>query len=181
MGNSARAEPAHRDQPLAGGSHTARAGGGRGACDRLDRRSPPPSPRGERERARRQGLARRAPASRAARGRPPRALAHGAPGLAAGRGRGDRLAHRRRRARVLLHRPAGDVAAVLGSPLSHEETVLGAEARIKELGITLPQPPKPKGNYVPGVRTGNPLFLSAHAPLPTERNPPPPPKAGPAL
>jgi len=41
---------------------------------------------------------------------------------------------------------------------------MSAEARIKELGITLPQPPKALGNYVPGVRVGNMLFLSGHGP-----------------
>jgi len=39
-----------------------------------------------------------------------------------------------------------------------------AEARITELGLSLPQPPKPGGNYVPGVRVGNLLFLSGHGP-----------------
>jgi enamine deaminase RidA (YjgF/YER057c/UK114 family) len=34
------------------------------------------------------------------------------------------------------------------------------EARLKELGITLPSPPAAAGNYVPAVRTGNLLFLS---------------------
>jgi enamine deaminase RidA (YjgF/YER057c/UK114 family) len=42
---------------------------------------------------------------------------------------------------------------------------MSAEARIKELGLTLPQPPKPLGNYVPGVRVGNLLFLSGHGPI----------------
>jgi enamine deaminase RidA (YjgF/YER057c/UK114 family) len=41
---------------------------------------------------------------------------------------------------------------------------MSAEARIKELGLTLPQPPKPGGNYVPGVRVGNLLYLSGHGP-----------------
>lgn len=45
---------------------------------------------------------------------------------------------------------------------------MGAEARIKELGITLPPPPKPAGNYVPGVRVGNLLFLSGHGPIHAE-------------
>ncbi|HEU4438812.1 MAG TPA: RidA family protein [Methylomirabilota bacterium] len=48
---------------------------------------------------------------------------------------------------------------------------MGAEARIKELGITLSSPPKPMGNYVPGVRVGNLLFLSGHGPLRIEGNP----------
>jgi len=42
---------------------------------------------------------------------------------------------------------------------------MSAETRIKELGLTLPQPPKPLGNYVPGVRVGNLLFLSGHGPV----------------
>jgi len=41
---------------------------------------------------------------------------------------------------------------------------MGADARIEELGITLPPPGKPLGNYVPGVRVGNLLFLSGHGP-----------------
>jgi enamine deaminase RidA (YjgF/YER057c/UK114 family) len=42
---------------------------------------------------------------------------------------------------------------------------MSAEARIKELGITLPPPVKPMGNYVPGVRVGNLLYLSGHGPI----------------
>jgi len=41
---------------------------------------------------------------------------------------------------------------------------MSAEARIKEMGLALPPPPKPGGNYVPGVRVGNLLFLSGHGP-----------------
>ena len=41
---------------------------------------------------------------------------------------------------------------------------MSVEARIKELGLALPQPPKPGGNYVPGVRVGNLLYLSGHGP-----------------
>src|SRR5262245_40175227 len=44
---------------------------------------------------------------------------------------------------------------------------MGAEAKLKELGLTLPPPAKPLGNYIPGVRVGNLLFLSGHGP---ERN-----------
>ena len=52
-----------------------------------------------------------------------RASADGAARRAAGGRRGDRLAHRRRRARVLLHRPARDrVADSRRHPLPHEET-----------------------------------------------------------
>ncbi|MGH7384503.1 MAG: RidA family protein [Candidatus Rokuibacteriota bacterium] len=48
---------------------------------------------------------------------------------------------------------------------------MGAEARIKELGITLPTPAKPMGNYVPGVRVGNLLFLSGHGPIRVDGQP----------
>ena len=41
---------------------------------------------------------------------------------------------------------------------------MGADARLEELGITLPPPAKPLGNYIPGVRVGNLLFLSGHGP-----------------
>jgi enamine deaminase RidA (YjgF/YER057c/UK114 family) len=39
-----------------------------------------------------------------------------------------------------------------------------ADAKIKELGITLPEP-KPVGNYVPGVVVGNLLYLSGQGPM----------------
>jgi enamine deaminase RidA (YjgF/YER057c/UK114 family) len=55
---------------------------------------------------------------------------------------------------------------------------MSAEARITELGITLPQPPKPLGNYVPGVRVGNLLFLSGHGPIRVEGRPAPRGKVG---
>jgi enamine deaminase RidA (YjgF/YER057c/UK114 family) len=42
---------------------------------------------------------------------------------------------------------------------------MGAEARIKQLGITFPTPGKPLGNYIPGVRIGNLLYLSGHGPI----------------
>ena len=41
---------------------------------------------------------------------------------------------------------------------------MGAEQKLKELGIILPQPPKPLANYVLAVRTGNLLFVSGHGP-----------------
>jgi enamine deaminase RidA (YjgF/YER057c/UK114 family) len=34
------------------------------------------------------------------------------------------------------------------------------EKRLKEMGIVLPRPPKPVGNYIPGVVVGNILYLS---------------------
>jgi enamine deaminase RidA (YjgF/YER057c/UK114 family) len=42
---------------------------------------------------------------------------------------------------------------------------MGAEARLKDKNITLPQPPRPMANYVGAVRTGNLLFLSGHGPM----------------
>ena len=41
---------------------------------------------------------------------------------------------------------------------------MGAEQRVKELGLELPPPPKSAGNYVAGVQTGNLLFLSGCGP-----------------
>ena len=55
---------------------------------------------------------------------------------------------------------------------------MSTEAKLKELGITLPQPPKPLGNYVPGVRVGNLLFLSGHGPIRIEGKPAPRGKLG---
>lgn len=37
---------------------------------------------------------------------------------------------------------------------------MSAEARLKELGITLPDAPKPVANYVPAVKSGNLVFVS---------------------
>ena len=38
------------------------------------------------------------------------------------------------------------------------------EQKIKDMGLKLPEIPKPLANYVPAVRTGNLLFLSGHGP-----------------
>jgi enamine deaminase RidA (YjgF/YER057c/UK114 family) len=38
------------------------------------------------------------------------------------------------------------------------------EARIRELGITLPETPKPVANYVPAVKVGNLIFASGQTP-----------------
>ncbi|MGH7276340.1 MAG: RidA family protein [Candidatus Rokuibacteriota bacterium] len=48
---------------------------------------------------------------------------------------------------------------------------MGAEARLKEQTITLPQPATPVANYVGAVRVGNLLFLSGHGPLRTDGKP----------
>jgi len=42
---------------------------------------------------------------------------------------------------------------------------MGAEARLKERNITLPQPATPLANYVGAVRAGNLLFVAGHGPL----------------
>ena len=41
---------------------------------------------------------------------------------------------------------------------------MSAEQKLNELGLTLPQPPKPIASYVPAVKTGNLLFVSGHGP-----------------
>jgi len=41
---------------------------------------------------------------------------------------------------------------------------MNAEQKLKDLGITLPESPKPVANYVSSVRTGNLLFVSGHGP-----------------
>jgi enamine deaminase RidA (YjgF/YER057c/UK114 family) len=42
---------------------------------------------------------------------------------------------------------------------------MGAEARLKELNLDLPIPPRPMANYVTAARSGNLLFLSGHGPV----------------
>ena len=41
---------------------------------------------------------------------------------------------------------------------------MNIEQRLRELGIELPPPPRPMGNYVPGVLSGNLLFMSGLGP-----------------
>jgi enamine deaminase RidA (YjgF/YER057c/UK114 family) len=52
-----------------------------------------------------------------------------------------------------------------------EEGDMGAEARLRELGIELPEPSRPVANYVGAVRVGNLLFVSGHGPLRREGRP----------
>ncbi len=42
---------------------------------------------------------------------------------------------------------------------------MSAETKLKDLGITLPTPPKPVANYVRAVQAGNLLFVSGHGPF----------------
>src|SRR5258708_1797192 len=39
------------------------------------------------------------------------------------------------------------------------------EVRIQELGLTIPEPPKPAGHFVPAVWVGNLLFVSGQIPM----------------
>src|SRR5947207_6604257 len=48
---------------------------------------------------------------------------------------------------------------------------MGAEARLKERTITLPQLATPLANYVGAVRVGSLLFVSGHGPLRTDGKP----------
>src|SRR5574340_244256 len=43
--------------------------------------------------------------------------------------------------------------------------MLSPEEKLKQLGIELPEAPKPLGSYIPLVRTGNLVFLSGILPL----------------
>ena len=49
---------------------------------------------------------------------------------------------------------------------SEQSNEMGAEERLRQLGITLPAPPEPFGTYAEAVQTGNLLFLTGM--LPTE-------------
>ncbi|CAN5696087.1 RidA family protein [soil metagenome] len=42
---------------------------------------------------------------------------------------------------------------------------MGADARIEELGLTLPKAPKPVATYVTALRQGDLLYVSGHGPL----------------
>ena len=46
-----------------------------------------------------------------------------------------------------------------------QDAAYDPEARLVELGITLPEPPSPVANYVNGVRTGNLIFLAGKGPM----------------
>jgi enamine deaminase RidA (YjgF/YER057c/UK114 family) len=45
------------------------------------------------------------------------------------------------------------------------------EEKLEEMGLALPMPAKPAGNYVPAVVTGNLVFLSGQIPRNSEGNP----------
>jgi enamine deaminase RidA (YjgF/YER057c/UK114 family) len=50
-------------------------------------------------------------------------------------------------------------------PAAAQGAAMDPEARLKELGITLPTPGAPIANYVNAVQTGNLLFLAGKGPL----------------
>ena len=52
------------------------------------------------------------------------------------------------------------------------------EARLEELGVSLPERPQPIANYVPGVRVGNLIFLSGLGPAEREDGSAPSGKVG---
>jgi enamine deaminase RidA (YjgF/YER057c/UK114 family) len=52
-----------------------------------------------------------------------------------------------------------------------EIEIMSAEARLKSLGIDLPQGRKPLGNYVGAVVLGDALYVSGHIPLGPDNQP----------
>jgi enamine deaminase RidA (YjgF/YER057c/UK114 family) len=58
-------------------------------------------------------------------------------------------------------------AALTATQVYAAEPAFDPEARLRELGITLPQPPTPVANYVTAVRSGNLVFLAGHGPCGT--------------
>jgi enamine deaminase RidA (YjgF/YER057c/UK114 family) len=59
-----------------------------------------------------------------------------------------------------------DTNSRMRSVSGEDSRPVGAEQRLKDLGIKLPAPPEPFGTYVEAVQTGNLLFLTGM--LPTE-------------
>jgi enamine deaminase RidA (YjgF/YER057c/UK114 family) len=53
-------------------------------------------------------------------------------------------------------------------PAAEPGAAVDPEAKLKELGITLPTPGAPIANYVNAVQTGNLLFLAGKGPLPQD-------------
>lgn len=48
---------------------------------------------------------------------------------------------------------------------------MSAEAKLKELNLSLPPPPPPMANYVSAVQSGSLLFLAGHGPLGADGKP----------
>jgi len=53
-------------------------------------------------------------------------------------------------------------------PAAAQGAIVDPEAKLKELGISLPTPGAPIANYVNAVQTGNLLFLAGKGPLPQD-------------
>jgi enamine deaminase RidA (YjgF/YER057c/UK114 family) len=53
---------------------------------------------------------------------------------------------------------------ICSARFGEKEGSMDSEKRLKDLGLSLPAPPKPVANYVPAVRAGNLLFVSGHGP-----------------
>jgi enamine deaminase RidA (YjgF/YER057c/UK114 family) len=53
-------------------------------------------------------------------------------------------------------------------PAAAQSAAVDPEAKLKELGITLPTPGAPIANYVNAVQTGNLMFLAGKGPLPQD-------------
>ena len=66
-----------------------------------------------------------------------------------------------------LERIAAEQAAA-AQPAAAQGAAVDPEAKLKELGITLPTPGAPVANYVNAVQTGNLLFLAGKGPLPQD-------------
>jgi enamine deaminase RidA (YjgF/YER057c/UK114 family) len=66
--------------------------------------------------------------------------------------------------RVLLGAAALFLVSVPAGASAQKADGYDPEARLAELGITLPEPPSPVANYVNGVRTGNLIFLAGKGP-----------------
>ena len=67
--------------------------------------------------------------------------------------------------RAALSMVGGVMLTLIALPVSAPaQTVAGAEARLKELNITLPPDSAPAANFVNAVQTGKLLFLSGNTP-----------------
>ena len=62
----------------------------------------------------------------------------------------------------------GAERAAVAQPASSQAGGVDPEAKLAELGITLPTPGAPIANYVNAVQTGNLLFLAGKGPLPVD-------------
>src|SRR4051812_29630444 len=59
---------------------------------------------------------------------------------------------------------AGTSPAMTAERVSGEDIPMSAEARLKQLGLVLPQVPTPVANYLPYRIAGNLLFLAGQGP-----------------